>query len=362
VKILRSVKCALRFATQAKRKTLKDVMTEYARVVNLFIDHFWATAVPTKAQLLKPIVDLPETWFTARLRKVAAREAIDMIRAARQRDGEKARKPVHRGRRMCLSGDTGALKKPKTAGEFDAWLHLASIGKGILLDLPIRFHRRWHHWASRGRRLNSYLVTREYIQFSFEVETGAKPAQPEAAVGIDTGMMVLAARSDGARFGQDVRESVERIRRSKHGSQGQKRARRALRQIMDESARDAIQGCDLVVVEALRNLNHKTRLTRRVSKNMRRLLGAWAFRYWLRRLRMTCDANRVRFASVSAWNTSRECHACGHAEQRNRLDRDHFRCLKCGCAGDADLNAARVILKRYLTGPYGAGCKPKTTG
>ena len=92
---------------------------------------------------------------------------------------------------------------------------------------------------------------------------------------------------------------------------------------------------------------------------MRRLLGAWAYRYWFRRLRMTCDENRVRFASVSPWNSSRECHVCGHAEQRNRLDRDHFRCLKCGYAGDADLNAARVILKRFLTGPYGAGCQPK---
>ena len=73
---------------------------------------------------------------------------------------------------------------------------------------------------------------------------------------------------------------------------------------------------------------------------------------------MTCDANRVRFVTVSPRNSSLECHACGHVEQRNRLDRDRFRCLKCGCAGDADVNAARVILKRFLTGPYGAGCKP----
>ena len=38
-----------------------------------------------KSKLLKPIVDLPDTWLSARLRKVAAREAIDMILSAKKR-------------------------------------------------------------------------------------------------------------------------------------------------------------------------------------------------------------------------------------------------------------------------------------
>ena len=37
------------------------------------------------AKLLKGIVNSPTTWLTARLRKVAAREAIDMILAAKER-------------------------------------------------------------------------------------------------------------------------------------------------------------------------------------------------------------------------------------------------------------------------------------
>jgi transposase len=361
MKIVRSVKCTTGFATKTKRGTLAEVLDEYARVVNCFIDRFWGK-LPEKRDLLKPVLELPETWFTARLRKVAAREAIDMIRAAWERDGEKAKRPLHKGRRMCLSSTIGRLESAKVKGEFDAWLHLSSIGNGIIMDIPIRLHKRFNHWAARGTRQESYVVTPKYVQFSFEIQTGEKPRVPQAGVGIDTGLNVLAARSDGAKFGAQLRELVERVRRCQHGSKGQRRARRALKQVMDEAARDVVKGVDLVVAEALRKINHRTKLTRRVSKNMRRLLGAWAFRYWLGRLRMTCDANRVRFASVSPWNTSRECHVCGHAEQKNRLDRDHFRCLKCGYAGDADLNAARVILKRFLTGPYGAGCKPKLTG
>ncbi|MCI2430670.1 transposase [Candidatus Acetothermia bacterium] len=279
MKITRSVKCTLRFATATKRKRLQTIMVEYARVVNLFIDRFWTQGLPKKAGLLKPVVDLPQTWFTARLRKVAAREAIDMIKSARERDGEKASKPVHKGRRMCLSSTIASLKEPKDASEFDAWLHLSSIGEDLIFDIPIRFHKHWHHWQSRGRRLESYVVTPKYVQFAFEIETGAKPESPQAVVGIDTGMNVLATRSDGAKLGENARAAVERVRRCEHGSKGQNRARRALRQLMDECARDLIQDVDCVVVEALRKFNHKTKLTRRVGKKMRRLLGAWAYRY-----------------------------------------------------------------------------------
>ena len=73
MKIVRSSKCTTKWMTAEKRSTLRRVLEEYGRVVNIFIDHFWnLPAPPIKAELLKPIVDIPETWLTARLRKVAA--------------------------------------------------------------------------------------------------------------------------------------------------------------------------------------------------------------------------------------------------------------------------------------------------
>ncbi|HDQ15942.1 MAG TPA: hypothetical protein ENN45_02675 [Bacteroidetes bacterium] len=37
---------------------------------------------------------------------------------------------------------------------------------------------------------------------------------------------------------------------------------------------------------------------------------------------------------------------------------EKFLCQKCGYTDNADINAARNILERFLTGQYGAGCKP----
>jgi hypothetical protein len=73
MKIIRSSKCSLKYLTQKKAGTLKDVLTEYGKVVNFFIEQFWQ-ATPSKGQLLKDVLNRPTTWLTARLKKVAARE------------------------------------------------------------------------------------------------------------------------------------------------------------------------------------------------------------------------------------------------------------------------------------------------
>ena len=68
MKIVRSTKCSTKFATQKKKQELLTILQEYGKVVNCFVDYFWTN--PTdKTQLLKPIVDIPQTWLSARLRK-----------------------------------------------------------------------------------------------------------------------------------------------------------------------------------------------------------------------------------------------------------------------------------------------------
>ena len=58
MKIIRSSKCSIKFATNKKKIELSTILTEYGKVVNLFIDHFWnMTEKVDKSKLLKPIVE-----------------------------------------------------------------------------------------------------------------------------------------------------------------------------------------------------------------------------------------------------------------------------------------------------------------
>ena len=166
MKIVRSSKCTTKHLTDAKRRELCRVLEEYGRVVNVFIDHFWELLTPpSKAELLKPIVDLPDTWLTARLRKVAAREALDMISSSREVAVSKreellsaasrkfnrgkvnqsrklhlmassleAVKPTHSGRTMNVSTTIANLREPKDTTEFDAWLEIRCVGEEVAIE------------------------------------------------------------------------------------------------------------------------------------------------------------------------------------------------------------------------------------
>jgi len=354
MKIKRSSKCTLRFTTENKKQKLREILQEYSKTVNFFINHFWEKT-PTKGELLKPIIDLPNTWLSARLRKVAAREAIDLILSVKNKEEET--KPTHSGYSMSVSSTIADLQISKTK-EYDCWLHLQSIGRKIIFDLPIKLHKHINKWLEKGQRLNSYIITENNVQFCFEIETGIKKTEGKL-IGVDTGINTLAATSDRKLLGKDIKEKIETINKCEHGSNRQKQLRRGLRQRMDEVAKEVVEqpNLRLVVVESLKKMNHKTKIKRRINKKTRKLLGSWNYRYWLNRIQMACELNRVSFRTVNPAYTSQRCPECNHTKQGNR-SKEKFCCRSCGYTDNADLVGGRNILDRFLTGPYGAGFKP----
>lgn len=358
MKIFRSTKVALKFSTKAKRERLRFIMDEYSKVVNFFIEHFKGD-VPKKSKLLKPIVDLPKSWLSFSMRQTAAREAVDMLHSRRK--AGRVGVPTHNGKIMYLSSGQIAFREKRKAKSFDCWLHFRNIGRGFIFDIPIKLHDHYHALSERGRRMESFVIGPDSIQLSFKIETGKKKKKG-VQLGIDTGIKTLATTSKGKKLGTDTERLVEKIKRKKYGSKKQSRARKELRHYMDATAKELLSKArlQLVVVEDLKKLGYKSRLKRRLSKNMRCSLGAWNYRYWLNRVQMASEDNRVVFRSVSPAYTSQRCHDCGHTERGNRTNQEMFRCKGCGYACNADVNAARNILERFLSGPYGAACKIKS--
>jgi len=105
-------------------------------------------------------------------------------------------------------------------------------------------------------------------------------------------------------------------------------------------------------------LNNNSKLKGRLSKNIRSSIGSWNYAYWLNRLEMNCEENRVSFRTVSPYNTSITCSACSHIDSRNR-NGEIIKCQSCGYTDNADINAALNIVRRFLTGKYGSCCKPE---
>ena len=405
MKIIRSTKCSLKFSTNKKLNQLEEVLTEYGKVVNIFIDYFWNNnSKISKSKLLKPIIDIPNTWLSARLRKVAAREVIDMISSVKEvfssnkeqlnlsiqsiqskinslkNDTKQNRrkinnlyckskklknkysmmqshKPKHKGNRMYVSSTIAELQPSKNT-KFDTWLHLASIGNKVILDLPIQYHKHFNKLNNIGKRLNSYIITKEYVQFCFKIETGKKK-NVNTLVGVDSGINTLASLLTEEQLGKDIKGCINRVKRCKYGSKGRKRASNALKQRICEVAKAVVKKADLFVVEKLKNMNNNSKLKGRLSKNIRSSIGNWNYRFWLNRLEQQCELNRVSFRTVLPYYTSQKCNQCGHISRANRLG-EMFRCQECGYSGNADIFAARNILERFVTGKYGSCYKHLT--
>jgi putative transposase len=81
-----------------------------------------------------------------------------------------------------------------------------------------------------------------------------------------------------------------------------------------------------------RNARAKTGLNREISRSGWGLL--------VRRLQ---DKAPGRVEKVPPAYTSQRCSACGHVDGRSRESQARFRCTACGCARNADVNAARNI-------------------
>lgn len=322
-------------------------------MVNIFVDSFWQKK-PGKFELLASVVNKPESHLTHRARKEAARQAIDLITISKKL---KSGKPVFSGKSVRLTSSIVKFQKSR-GSSFDVWLRFSSLGNAIMFSLPIKLHRHFNKLQAKGKLLNSFVISKSYVQFCFEIETGEKK-KTGGSIGLDSGIKSLASLSNRKQYGQDIEQKITRINRCKHGSKGQQQARRACKQYIDETANQIFKDNDikLIVVEQLKNLSQKTKLKRRLSKNMRRVIGSWTYRYWLTRVQNASEIGRSTFRSVPSYYTSQECPACGFSDKKNRLTQEMFKCQKCGHTDNADINAAKNILARFISGPYGAGFK-----
>jgi len=374
MKITRSSKTSLKFATAEKRKILDGILDEYTRTANFFIDYFWEhPEIKTKDEIRKEIYSLPETWFTARMRQCAAREALSMVLGAKNTENRRKSsaereveellgkeifndpvKPVHNGKKMTLSSQI--VKIEKSRNSFDLWLVLSSVGKEIKLYIPLKKHRQFLRWENTGKTASSVVIHRAYVQISFETETGEKKEDGKI-VGIDAGINHLMTTSEREFFGNDIKPLISKIKRKRQGSKGYKRAKKELSYYIHKTVRDYIVNGDLrlAVTEKLKDLKLNTEEKNR-TKEFRKTLSSWNYRELLNIIQMRCEENRVSFRSVSPFKTSQKCPKCTHTQRENRRG-EEFKCLKCGYSEQADFVGSLNIRDRFLTGRYGAGFK-----
>ena len=369
MKITRSSKCYFnKWLTQSKMSELKDILKEYARICNYFVETY-ENEIPEKkkfdllrAEQIQSCIQETNSFLTARLIKQAFSEAYGAVQSAKSnaenRKDKKYFRPTFNGKKMILSECSQEHSIAESTTLFDYNVTLKCLrtdkGRGYKISIPLKKHVQFNKWDNIGKIAKSVTITDKYVMFSFEVETGEKK-QEGALLGFDFGMKRLGTLSNGEIIGENIEKHLYELQRKKRCSKAYYRKKEEIREYINKEVKDiGFKDKQLVVVEKLKNMKYKMKERGRLSKNIRSVFYNLSYRQVLSRIQMLSEENRVTFRSVLPFNTSLECSKCGHIEKGNRLSQESFVCQKCGYSDNADNNASKVILKRFTTGTYGS--------
>lgn len=290
-----------------------------------------------------------------------------------------------RGKRVCFK-QTGSIPLDSRSITYKRTGHV-SIGA---LDgrLLIPFSCRPGATLSNKHEATLSLDEKGRFFLNQVIETEEPVLQPALNhLGVDLGVTNVATDSDGEIYSSkhlnNLRRRQRRLRQ-KLQAKGTKSARRLLKKQRRKESRFA------------RDLNHKIsrklvdkafdsgrglamedlqgiRDRIKVRKAQRATLSSWSFGQLRSFVEYKAKRRGVSVVFVNPRNTSRTCPSCHHVDKRNRPSQATFKCVRCGCAGHADVFAAREIASRangfgqtrYLssgsreTGSAAVSCEPK---
>jgi IS605 OrfB family transposase len=232
-----------------------------------------------------------------------------------------------------------------------------------------------------GGQVKHATLTRDALgwHISLCVKLDQQPAEPNGgpAVGVDRGVVALAATSDGDQIRPEFWTAGERKRRrtlEQHLARqhrGSNRRRQTVAQLARLSARVARRRQHhlhklshklttergLVAIEQL-NVRSMTRSARgtieqpgtnvlaKAGLNREILERGWSELH--RQLQYKTAWYGSQLVTVPAAYSSQTCSECGVIDRESRESQARFRCRACGHTQNADINAARVILTRAL--------------
>ena len=244
--------------------------------------------------------------------------------------------------------------------------------------MPFRFGVYAEGMMQRRRGQCDLLYRKSTDTFFLAATVDAPEPAPDEAkdyVGVDLGVIALAATSDGEFMNHSTgpeHAHINQVRgrysrfRAKLQKKGTKSAKRLLKKrsgrekrfakdinhclskAIVQTAQDTSRG---IALEDLKHIRERINAKRTANKRQRRVLHSWSFGQLRVFIAYKTALAGVRVSYVNPAYTSQTCSHCGHCEKANRKSQAKFLCVSCGYACHADLNAAENIRRAAVISP-----------
>jgi putative transposase len=229
---------------------------------------------------------------------------------------------------------------------------------------PLRYVWSWPDVDVAALDPAMVIISREpdgrwYVTFTVDAAAPVPLEETRHAIGIDLGVTVFAATSDGDKIGnprhlerkaRSLARYQRRLARCQQGSANRTKAaakvarahrkvRHARRDFLHRASTRLVRTADLIVIEdlAVRNMVRNRHLARAISG-----CGWGEFR---RQLEYKCQRYGRCLVVIDRWYpSSKTCSACGHLLAELSLSTRQWICPSCGARHDRDVNAAKNIV------------------
>ena len=199
-----------------------------------------------------------------------------------------------------------------------------------------------------------------YLYLTIDIPS-APPINPVGVIGVDLGITEIATDSEGNQYSGSAVKAVRR-RVREHRRQLQKKNSRSAYKRLQKSCRRqsrfvkdtnhviskelvgrALSTQKALAMEDLKGIKERAN---GFGREMRWLLGNWAFDQLRQFVTYKAEAAGIPLCFVDPRNTSRTCSECGYCDKANRKSQAKFLCLSCGLDMNADRNASLNIKAR----------------
>lgn len=347
---------------------LTETVRLYTSSFNVVARVGWESGVANGVELHKATYypERARTELPAQLVCAARVKATEALKSARALAKKEAKKPEDKRHLPTM---------PRSAWcpiRYDARSYRVNLrdGHGTLLTLngrvPITFaltpyHRRYADWQAASADLVRDRRGRWWLHVVVTAPVAA-PVPTEEVVGVDLGIVHPATDSRGSFYGSDhwgaVEERTFQLRRRlqakgtrsakrhlKRQSGRQQRFRKDCDHVLSKRLVHSVDPGATLVFEDLIDIRGRAK----ARKAQKRRLHGWSFAQLQGFVAYKAAARGVLIGFVDPRYTSQKCSACGHRDRANRVDQEHFRCVSCGFALNADHNASVNIRNDYLS-------------
>jgi len=354
VQLRRTIKIKLDVDLQSVLPTIQS----YTKAFNYVCDVGWTDQDFNSLSLHKKTYRTIREYLPSQLTQSARNKASESLKAAihKKQKNQKVRKP--QSKLSSIRYD---------ACSFNVWFDKNIISFSTIsgrLKCKFKVADCFKQYLSWRRRSAELFVRKNkiFLHLTFLKETDdIQPQINPYILGVDRGINRIAVCSNNKFYSGKQLKRVKRKYRlirsklqSKYNSKSAKRHLKVLsrkenrftthvnHKIAKEIVKSVPEG-SIIVLEDLKKYRERIK---KEYPDKNRKLNSWSYGQLESFLIYKGESKGILIDYTSAYYTSQKCSHCGHRESENR-NRALFKCVKCGCSLNADLNAARNIELNY---------------